>query len=131
MKDNLRRLLDKEFFSLDVSLQKQVYADFYRLAYRFSMNIAKDHGTAEEVAQETFLKALRHPPGVDSEAQFVAWVKVVARNLTRNAIRQRNKFRLGEDLEGIAARLSCHKATTEQRSRRSCCCSMFANASRR
>ncbi|MFC7750168.1 RNA polymerase sigma factor [Paenibacillus thermoaerophilus] len=95
------------------------------------MNIAKDHGTAEEVAQETFLKALRHPPGVDSEAQFVAWVKVVARNLTRNAIRQRNKFRLGEDLEGIAARLSCHKATTEQRSRRSCCCSMFANASRR
>ena len=115
MMDMLRRLLNKEFFSLDVSLQKEGYAAFYHLLYGVAMRIAKDHVTAEDVVQEALLKALCHPPVVETEAQFMAWIKVVARNLTINAIRKRNKFHFIEDFEAISARLSSgNEATIEE-----------------
>ena len=56
------------------------------------MHITNDHWTAEDIVHDALLKVLYHPPIVDTDRQFMVWIKVVARNLAISAVRQRKNY---------------------------------------
>ncbi len=43
--------------------------------------------TAEDLAQETFLRVYRHSHNFDTKRKFSVWIYVIAKNLSKNALR--------------------------------------------
>lgn len=89
---------DRSAFSTLVRLhQKRIY----RLVYRF----CRDHDTADELAQETFVKAYMALDSFREEYRFSGWISTIATNLALNHIRRHKKQISTEDypLEEIIA----------------------------
>ena len=68
------------------------------LAYRF----CRDHGRAEEMAQEAFLRAYRSLDGWRREAAFSTWLFALATNLYRSELRRIPARNVSVSLEDIA-----------------------------
>lgn len=76
-----------------------IYRQHYAAVYRYALSLTKDAHTAEDLTQETFVKALLSLDiGRDS---MVAWLHVVCRNLWYDQCRRdkRLQFMSGETLE--------------------------------
>jgi RNA polymerase sigma-70 factor (ECF subfamily) len=59
--------------------------------YRFALTRTKDPALAEEIVQDTILRAWRHQDGFDPErASQRTWLFEIARNLTTDAFRRRS-----------------------------------------
>jgi RNA polymerase sigma-70 factor (ECF subfamily) len=81
---------DKEAFSQLVRLhQKRIYY----LVYRF----CKDHDTADELAQETFVKAYMALDSFREEFRFSSWISTIATNLALNHLRRQKRQVSTED----------------------------------
>lgn len=64
---------------------ERVYREQYRPLVGFLFQRLRDHGRAEELAQEAFVRALQHRP-----ANPRAWLYTVAANLARDEGRRRS-----------------------------------------
>ena len=60
---------------------------------RLSARLTGDHGYAEDVAQESFLRLLANAQAYQGRGQFVAWLQTIARRLSFNVIRRRSRRR--------------------------------------
>lgn len=70
--------------------------------YGLALTILRDPATAEEVAQETFLKAWRHAAAFDARRGSVpTWLLSIARNVAIDVVRSRRQEPL--DPEALAA----------------------------
>lgn len=58
---------------------------------RLSARLIHDRSQAEDVAQETFIRLLRHAPGYEGRGQFSAWLQTIARRLSLNVLRTRQR----------------------------------------
>lgn len=58
---------------------------------RLSARLIHDRSQAEDVAQETFIRLLRHAPGYEGRGQFSAWLQTIARRLSLNVLRMRQR----------------------------------------
>ncbi len=58
---------------------------------RLSARLTSDHGHAEDIAQETFIRLVDHAPRYEGRGQFRAWLHTIARRLSLNAIRTRQR----------------------------------------
>ena len=77
---------------------------FQARVYGVVITIVRDPGTAEDVAQETFVRAWRHAGTYDPRRGRVAtWLLTIARNAAIDAIRVRRVEPLDPDV--VAARL--------------------------
>lgn len=47
-----------------------------------------DHAATEDIIQDSFLKAIRNVPSVESKFQLVGWINTIVRNTTYNYIRK-------------------------------------------
>ena len=56
--------------------------------YRTALSIVSDSDVAQDVAQETFLKAYRALPGFRGDASFRTWILTIAANAARGALRR-------------------------------------------
>ena len=56
--------------------------------YSYLMRLLRDPGAAEEVAQETFVRAYVHADKYRNIAKFSTWLYTIATNLVRNRIRK-------------------------------------------
>jgi RNA polymerase sigma-70 factor, ECF subfamily len=100
MESTLLLLSSSNFAGLDISVQKEVYHEFYKLVYPAIMFMVRDHGTAEDIIQDTFLKAIKDIPEVESFTQLRGWIKVVVRNTTYNYLRKNKRKR--NDLDFVS-----------------------------
>ena len=72
---------------------------FQARVYGLVLTIVRDEGTAEDVAQETFVRAWKHARTYDSRRGRVAtWVLTIARNLAIDVIRVKTAEPLDPDL---------------------------------
>ncbi|HMC51391.1 MAG TPA: sigma-70 family RNA polymerase sigma factor [Acidimicrobiales bacterium] len=63
---------------------------FQRRVYGLAMTIVGDPSAAEDVAQETFVRAWQHASAYDSRrASVTTWLLTIARNLSIDAVRLR------------------------------------------
>ena len=74
--------------------EESALRDAYRLhgaeLYRFALRALRDPGAAEEVVQDTFLRAWRAAERFDPDVGSLrVWLFAIARNLTRDALRAR------------------------------------------
>ena len=76
--------------------------EYSRKIYRVAKNITRNDEDAEDVLQETFLKAYEHLPGFQRNSKFYTWIVRIAVNESLMKLRKRkgNRFvSLDEPLE--------------------------------
>lgn len=66
------------------SLLDYYFAGIHRLAF----SILRDEAEADEVAQDTFIKALRHIDRYDPDTNMRGWLSTIAVNLCRDRLRR-------------------------------------------
>lgn len=66
----------------EAALMKGLYAEHATVLWRYALRLTSDAGQAEDVVQETLLRAWQHPEVVgDSTRSARAWLFTVARNM--------------------------------------------------
>ena len=66
----------------DATVMRVLYDEHGAALWRYAMRLTGDHTRAEDVVQETLLRAWQHPEVVDdSERSARAWLFTVARNM--------------------------------------------------
>ena len=84
--------------------------------YGLVLTIVRDPGTADDVAQETFVRAWRHAGTYDPRRGRVAtWLLTIARNTAIDAMRARRPEPLDPDI--VAGRLQATGAPIDERGR--------------
>jgi RNA polymerase sigma-70 factor (ECF subfamily) len=101
LENSLLLLLSANFGTLDTTIQKIVYREFYTLVYRPIMYMVKDHEATEDIIQEAFLKVVKNIPPIENEVILKGWIKVVAKNTTYNYIRKNKRNRNEIDIESV------------------------------
>jgi RNA polymerase sigma-70 factor (ECF subfamily) len=84
---------DHKAFELLVRLH---HRSVYTLAFRFM----GDHGGADDVVQESFLKAYHSIASFRQEASFKSWLLRITANTAKNALRSRNRVQ-AVDIEDV------------------------------
>ena len=72
---------------------------YERPVFSVIARLVQDPGVAEELAQETFLKAFRRLDTFDQQRSFSAWLLRIAHNTAVDALRRRGPQTLGLDAE--------------------------------
>ena len=70
-------------------LFEELYQNCYKDVYRFSLSLTKDEDSAEDLAQETFVKALTAIDSFDGSKDIRAWLFTIARNTFLSECRKR------------------------------------------
>ena len=85
---------------------------FQSRVYGLVLMIVRDEGTAEDVAQETFVRAWKHARSYDARRGRVAtWLLTIARNLAVDVVRVRSAEPLDPDV--VATKLQKSGLTSE------------------
>lgn len=74
---------------MDSKLLKQLYERYARELYLYIYSFCHSHSMAEDIRQETFLKAILSLS--NQHTNMKAWLYVVARNLSINAIKKEKR----------------------------------------
>lgn len=75
---------------MDSNVLEQLYQKYARELYLYIYSICKDKALAEDLLQETFLKAILALP--DGHTNMRAWLYLVARNLTYNVLKKAKNY---------------------------------------
>lgn len=59
---------------------EKIYERYFRDVYRFALSLTQDGALAEEIAQDTFFKALKALDRFDGSKDIRAWLFTIARN---------------------------------------------------
>ncbi len=59
---------------------ERVYCEYYPAVYRYVLSLSKNCDIAEEIAQETFFKALKNIERYDPEQKMLTWLCAIAKN---------------------------------------------------
>jgi RNA polymerase sigma-70 factor, ECF subfamily len=70
------------------------------LLYRTALRLTHDRAEADDLVQETWLRALRHFDQFDPGSNCRAWLVTILRNAFLNRLRQRGRERLENDMTG-------------------------------
>lgn len=74
------------------SLFDQLYRDNMEMVYKLALGLTGNADDAEEVTQETFLRAFRSYHTFREECAFSTWIYRIAINIANDYLRQRTKF---------------------------------------
>lgn len=79
---------DREFVEQVLAGQEEAFACLYdkykKSLFRTALAITEDQGAAEEILQDTFVRAYRHLQHVDLSQPLGAWLQRIAVNLSYN-----------------------------------------------
>ena len=75
---------------MDRTLMKKLYLQYYQEIYVYIFSYCKNRDAAEDLTQETFLKALLSLR--DTHENMRAWLYKVARNLSIDYLKKRKQY---------------------------------------
>lgn len=90
---SLRQIFNSDFYTLDKSMQEQIYQEFYILVYPMIYFILRDHAAVEDIIQESFLRAVSKAPLLSEIDKYESWIKKLTRNVTLNHLRKHKRNR--------------------------------------
>jgi RNA polymerase sigma-70 factor, ECF subfamily len=79
-------------------------SDHHAEIYRYVLRVTGRRQDADDLAQETFLRAFRAHRTLPPDANSRAWLFAIATNLTRNHFRSQKRRRLAYAAVGVASR---------------------------
>lgn len=109
--DKISLLLTCRYESFAAEVQKDIYSEFYRYVYRFIIYVTNDHAATEDIIQESFLKVIKHVPGITNEHAFMSWIRVVVKNTAYSYLRKIKKYRDDLDSDSVYIDNSLNFAT--------------------
>ena len=71
----------------DLDAFAQVYAQYERQVYRYAFHLLGNRDDADDIKQETFVKAFLAMPGFRSESSLQTWLLKICGNLCRDKIK--------------------------------------------
>lgn len=77
----------------DATAFEKLFHRYKKPILNFIYRLIGNRETAEEVAIEVFMKAYNNLDIFDPERKFSTWIYTIARNLSKNALRDRRYFR--------------------------------------
>ena len=77
---------------------EDIYRRYFRDVYRFALSLSQDGPLAEELAQETFFKALKALNRFDGSKDIRAWLFTIARNAYYDHCRAQKRAIAQEEL---------------------------------
>ena len=77
----------------DTKAFEELFKRYKRPILNFVYRLIGNRETAEEVAQEAFMKAYKNLDIFDVTKRFSPWIYTIARNLAKNALRDKKYFR--------------------------------------
>lgn len=82
----------------DESAQAEIYRLYYRAMFNVSLRIVGNNAEAEDIMQDSFLKAFRNISSCRENSAFGAWLKRIVINHSIDALRSRSKLQMeGEE----------------------------------
>lgn len=84
MPDDVQELLRRRRY--DEALEPLLEA-YEQRVYRMAVSMLRDHGRAQDVTQDIFLKLWRALPSYDGRATLSTWLYTIARNTCLSAVR--------------------------------------------
>ena len=82
--------------------------------FRFALSVVDDPMEAAEIAQETFIAALRSLPSYQEKSSFKAWLFTIALNISRSRLRKRKMMERLRAALGGALLLESRKAKSPE-----------------
>lgn len=73
-----------------------VYQEYANLVYRFLYSYTHDSGWAEELMQETFLRAVGSITRYDGSCQLSVWLCQIAKHVLYQELRQKRRLEIAE-----------------------------------
>lgn len=73
----------------DLGAFEQLVREFQADVYRFAWHLTRDRDLADDVTQDTFLRAFRFLDGFRGDRKFGSWLFSIARNCAMDAMRRR------------------------------------------
>ena len=86
-------LLAKQAKEGDVAAFEELFNRYKRPLLNFIYRFIGNRQTAEEVTIEVFMKAYNNLDVFDPNKKFATWIYTIARNLSKNSLRDRKYFR--------------------------------------
>ena len=80
-----------------------IYKQYFRDVFLYLRSLSANEDVAEEIAQETFAKALKAIDSYDGQKDIRAWLFTIAKNTYYTACKRQNLFSGEEPSENIAA----------------------------
>jgi RNA polymerase sigma-70 factor (ECF subfamily) len=97
MPDDVQELLRRRRY--DEALE-QLLNGYEQKVYRMALAILRDHGRAQDVTQDVFVKLWRALPSYDGRAAVSTWLYTIARNTCLSAVRHES-YRRTTDLVSV------------------------------
>ncbi len=83
---------------------ESIYTQYFKDVFLYVRSLSADAGTAEEIAQETFMKALKSLDSFDGSRDIRAWLFTIARNTYYTFCRREHIYADPEHTEGYTER---------------------------
>ena len=71
---------------------ENLYNEYFLIIYKYSLKISKDENLAEDIAQETFLRAIKKIDTFNQESKISTWLFTIAKNVFYEEIRKNKKY---------------------------------------
>ena len=81
---------------------EQVYSEYFPRVYRYLLSLCSDPSLAEELAQDTFFRAIEHSDTFRGECRLSVWLCQIAKNCWLSHVRK-EKRKVSYDDAGEAA----------------------------
>src|SRR5262249_31695316 len=98
--ESLEQLADRAQAGCIISFEKIVEQSKDRL-FTYLIQLVGNSEDAEDVAQETFIKAYRHLHSFDRRARFTTWLYAIAKNTAFTHLRKRKHNQSLDEIEEI------------------------------
>lgn len=77
----------------------QIYQDYFPDVFHYVCGLAGDRNIAEEVTQDSFVKAMKHIDRFDGQKDIRAWLFTIAKNTYLSHCRKHNRLTSAEELQ--------------------------------
>ncbi|MBN2493303.1 MAG: sigma-70 family RNA polymerase sigma factor [Deltaproteobacteria bacterium] len=84
----------------DEAAMRMLFGQHQQAVYAMALRLTGEKADAQDVVQETFLKAFRHIRGFRGDASVRTWLVRIAINLCRDLHRKRSRIQAGTDAAG-------------------------------
>ena len=78
---------------------EEIYCKYYKSIYKYLITITKEVHIAEEIAQETFFKAMKNIDKYDSNKKMFTWLCEIAKNTYFSEYKRNKKYQELDKLE--------------------------------
>jgi RNA polymerase sigma factor (sigma-70 family) len=80
---------------------EMIIREYSRTVYAIAFGVVHNAAVAEDIVQETFLKAYKNRKKIRDSERFLQWIFSVARNLSKDHLRKKPLVQFPEDPEEI------------------------------